>query len=492
MWSPHATLVKADILHPRRYREFSRLSSHFRPILKIQATGVGMSIRSRFFRSAFLSKYVVVLIVAMTAFADCPANRLAADDWPQWRGPDRDGVWSEQGILEQLPEGQLPRKWSVPVGSGYSGPTVADGRVYLTDRQVTVETGREVQNERVLCFDESNGKLIWSHTYEAPYNIGYTAGPRASVTISHGKAISVGAMGHMFCFDAPTGDIVWKRDLATDYKIKMPIWGIAAAPLVYGNSIIEIVGGADGSTVVSFDIDTGNEQWRSLDEAIGYSSPIVIRQADQDVVVGWTGESVSGLAPDSGKVLWSIPFPSSRMPIGIATPIIEGEKLFVTSFYDGSLMLKVPRDKVAAEVLWKFMGIDERRTEALHSIISTPVIKDGYIYGVDSYGELRCLDAATGERIWEDQTAVPRARWATIHFVEHAGKYWMFNDQGSLTIAKLTPQGYQPLSTALLIDPTTVQLARRNGVTWSHPAYANKTVFIRNDQELIAVSLAQD
>lgn len=444
-------------------------------------------------RQARLRNFVAFIpTLGLLALILCPANNCLADDWPQWRGTDRDGVWREKGIVDQLPEGQLARRWSVPVGPGYSGPSVVGNRVYLTDRQLTVESNQELQYERVLCFDESNGKLIWSHTYEAPYDIGYTAGPRATVTVADGKAISVGAMGHMFCFAADSGKIIWKRNLQADYEIKMPIWGIAAAPLVYNDSVIQIVGGSGGATVVAFDVETGEEIWRSLDEVIGYSSPIVIRQAEQDVVVCWTGASVSGLDPATGNVLWNIPFPSSRMPIGIATPIVENEHLFVTSFYDGSLMLKVPRDKVAAEVLWKAIGPDELRTEALHSIISTPVIEDGYIYGVDSYGELRCLDAETGKRIWEDQTAVPRARWATIHFVQHGEEYWMFNDQGRLTVARLSPEGYQPLSSAHLIDPTTTQLPRRNGVTWSHPAYANRSIFIRNDKELIAVSLASE
>jgi outer membrane protein assembly factor BamB len=416
---------------------------------------------------------------------------VTAEDWPQWRGANRDGVWNETGIIDQLPEGRLPRKWSVPVGSGYTGPTVADDRVYLTDRQVEVESGKEIERERVLCFDAETGNLVWSHTYDAPYEIGYKAGPRASVTVHEGKAISVGAMGHMFCFDAKTGEILWQRDLNAEYKIAMPIWGIAGAPLVYGNSVIQIVGGSEGASVVAFEILTGDELWRSLNEKIGYSAPILIRQADQDVAVCWTGESVSGLNPDDGNVLWSVPFPSSRMPIGIATPIVENDQLFVSSFYDGALMLKVPKDQVTAEIQWQFRGPDEMRTEALHSIISTPVLEDGYIYGVDSYGELRCLDAATGKRIWEDLTAVPRARWATIHFVKHDDDFWMFNDQGTLTIAGLSPEGYQPRSSGLLIDPTTDQLPRRNGVTWSHPAYANRCIYIRNDKELIAVDLSK-
>jgi len=167
----------------------------------------------------------------------------------------------------------------------------------------------------------------------------------------------------------------------------------------------------------------------------------------------------------------------------------------VTSFYDGSMMVELSTTEPTATKKWHRVGIDEKNTRALQSIISTPVMRDGYVYGVDSYGELRCLDAETGERVWEDTTAVPRNRWGTIHTVVHqqAGSQtdWMFNDQGRLTIAHLTPEGYQPLSQTHLLDTTTVQLPRRNGVTWSHPAYANRCIYARNDKQLVCASLEE-
>jgi outer membrane protein assembly factor BamB len=179
------------------------------------------------------------------------------------------------------------------------------------------------------------------------------------------------------------------------------------------------------------------------------------------------------------------------MPIGIATPIIEDDQLFVTSFYDGAMMIQLDSGLPKAEKLWSKVGRNERRTEALHSIISTPVFSKGHIYGVDSYGEFRCIAAKNGDRIWEDATAVPNARWSTIHFVENGDKTWMFNERGELIIAKLSPQGFEEISRAKLIDPTTKQLRQRKGVCWSHPAYANKCVFARNDNEIVCASLAK-
>ena len=153
-------------------------------------------------------------------------------------------------------------------------------------------------------------------------------------------------------------------------------------------------------------------------------------------------------------------------------------------------MLKLRQDELRVEKLWRRQGASERHTDALHAMISTPYMEGDYVYGVDSYGELRCLDARTGDRIWEDLTAVPKARWATIHMVRNGGRMWMFNERGELLIGTLSPQGFHEISRAKLIEPTTEQLDQRGGVCWSHPAYAYKHVFARNDRELVCASLA--
>lgn len=419
------------------------------------------------------------------------ATLVVGDDWPQWRGPQRDAVWREQGIVDQLPDGQLPRVWTAEVASGYSGPTVADGRVFVTDRATAeLQTG-EGDQERVLCFDVETGKPLWTYAYDAPYTISYRAGPRASVTVDDDRAYAVGAMGHFHCLSAADGTLIWKRDLNADYEIAMPIWGIAAAPIIYQNLVIQQVGGKNGACIVAFDKLTGNEVWRALGDRAAYSTPIVIRQADRDVLVCWTGDSISGLEPMSGKVLWGFPFPPSKMPIGIATPVVSADRLFVSSFYDGSVMLRTPQDKLSFELLWQRVGKSEQDTDALQSIISNPLFVGDHVYGVDSYGEFRCLDAATGDRVWEDQSLVRRNRWATIHMVQREGRVWMLNEQGELLITELSPQGAKVLSRAQVIAPTKVQLARGPGVVWAPPAFAERSIFVRSDNELIRCSLAE-
>jgi outer membrane protein assembly factor BamB len=413
------------------------------------------------------------------------SDSLVGDDWPQWRGPQRDGVWRETGIIDKFASEQIPLAWKVKVGPGYSGPTVADGRVFLTDRLVEPE-----QVERIHCFDEKTGVPVWQVSYSAEYSIGYKAGPRAAVTVHQGRALALGAMGHLHCLDAATGTIHWVKDLNQDYQIVMPIWGIAAAPLVVGDTVILHIGGKD-ACIVALDLESGEQRWTALNDRASYSSPVMVQQAGTPVVICWTGDSVSGLAPDTGKVHWRHPFPPSRMPIGIATPVVHGPDVFLTSFYDGSMMLRLDQKKLAVNQLWRKVGGDERNTIGLHSIISTPIRLEGHLYGVDSYGELRCLDAATGARIWEDQTATPKARWSTIHFVQNKDRVWMFNERGELIIARLSPQGFEEISRAKLIEPTLDQLNRRNGVCWAHPAFANRHVLIRNDNELVSASLAK-
>ena len=424
--------------------------------------------------------------VALATLVLCPFPAMA-DDWPQWRGPTRDGVWREGNLVERFASPQLTPLWRAAVGSGYSGPTVAGGRVYVTDRLVEPK-----QVERVHCFEAGTGKPLWSHTYDCAYrDVGYEAGPRASVIVRDGRAYALGTMGNLFCFDAADGRVQWQKDLAAEYAVAMPEWGLSASPLIEGELLICQVGGKD-ACIVAFDRQTGKETWRALSDRPSYAAPIVIEQAGQRVLVCYTGDNVVGLNPRTGTVHWTHPFPPTRVVIGVSSPVFDGRGLFLTNFFDGALMLEVARDELAVKQRWKRAGPSEKETEALHSIISTPLLRDDHVYGVDSYGELRCLNAADGARVWESDRAVPRERWATIHFVQNGDRTWMFNDRGDLIIARLSPRGYEEISRTHIIDPTTEQLRRGDGVCWAHPAFADRKVFVRNDRELVCVSVAAE
>lgn len=409
-----------------------------------------------------------------------------ADDWNQWRGNQRDGVWRETGILESFGDQPLQPVWKAPVAGGYSGPTVADGRVFVMDKI----TGTP-ERERVLCFDEKTGKPLWDFSYPVVYDIEFRLGPRTSVTVIDGMAYSFGAMGYAVCFNAKTGEVHWERDLQKLYNAAIPGWGISSSPLVYENTVIYQIGGADGACIVALNVTTGEEEWRALDEKCSYSSPVIIEQGGRDVLVCWTGGSFSGLNPRDGSVYWSHPFKPTKMVINVATPVYDGNYLFFTSFYDGAWLLKVNHETMGIEEVWARSGRNEKNTDAIQSIISTPVIDGEYIYGVDSYGELRCLEKMTGNRVWEDLTAVANTRWGTIFFVKHEDRWFMFNEAGELMIGKLSPQGYEEVSRTRLIKPTSERNFLPGTVCWMHPAFANQHIFIRNDKEIICYSLKQ-
>ncbi len=423
------------------------------------------------------------------AFIACLLNRvLCADDWPQWRGPSRDGVWRESGVIKEFDGPEIPLRWRAEISGGYSGPTVAEGRVYVTDRVTEPE-----EIERVHCLDWSDGKRLWSHAYACPYgNLTYNTGPRASVTVNDRRAYSLGSVGHLVCLDAASGEVLWKKDLSQEYELDMPVWGIAAAPLVEEDLLIVHVGGRPRACIIAFDKRTGDQRWTALDDPASYSAPIVIGQAGRRVLVCWTGTRVVGLDPASGELYWEHPFRHRRWIIGIATPVRHGDRLFVSAFYDGSLMLRLDPERPAVEKIWHRFGASELTTDSLHSLMVTPYLRGDHVYGVDSYGQLRCLDAATGDRIWEDRTATSQVRWGMLHMVQNAETTWMFNDRGELIIARLSPRGFDEVSRAKLINPTRGQLRRRDGVCWSHPAFAYRHVFARNDEELVCASLAAE
>lgn len=432
--------------------------------------------------SLSVRSFTVPLLIVLSSLN--PHGPAAADDWPGWGGPKRDLVWRETGIVDKLPSGVLPRVWSTPIAEGYAGPAVAEGRVYVTDRQ------HEKQNERVLCLDAASGKVLWIHEYHTPrYSISYPAGPRSTPEIHDGRVYTIGAMGQMFCFDAKTGAVLWSKDFVKDFNTKLPIWGMAASPLVDGDQLILLVGG-ENALVVSLDKATGRERWRALDDPeVGYSPPVIFTIHGKRHLVVWHPRSITGLDPKTGTLLWDVPY-AVRVGLCIATPRNFGNRIFVTSFYNGPRMIEVGDDGTSAKVVWQGHSDSEVKTDGLHSIIPTPVFDGAYIYGVCSYGQLRCLDASNGKRLWETFAATGKARWWNAFLIPHEDKYFLHNEQGDLIIARLSPAGYEEISRSKLIEPT--RPVNRRMTIWSHPAFAMKSVFARNDKEIVRVSLAAD
>jgi len=421
-----------------------------------------------------------------------------ADDWPQWLGPRRDGVWRETGIVEKLPTNGFTYRWRTPLGGGYSGPAVANQRVYVMDRQIApgakmpgnAFSRSEIPGtERIVCLNESNGRILWKHEYDCPYTVSYASGPRVTPLAADGRVYTLGAEGDLNCLSSADGTVVWTRNFRKDFEIKTPMWGFSAHPLLDGRKLICLAGG-DGSVAVAFDKDSGKEIWRALTaKEPGYAPPMIFEFAGRRQLIIWHPESVNSLDPETGKVLWSHRHsPSIRSGMTIPTPRQVGDLLFLTCFYDGSFLFRVGANE--ATPIWQSKKVSEMDTDGLHTVMATPLIENGYIYGPCSYGQFRCLKLETGERLWETfaPTSGKSARWGHAFVVQQGKRAFLFSERGDLIIARLQPEKYEEISRARLLDPDNRDPGRP--VVWSHPAFANRCIYARNDKEIICVSLA--
>jgi len=402
---------------------------------------------------------------------------VRADDWPQWRGPRRDGVWRETGILEVFPREGLKVRWRVPVGPGWSSPVVAGGRVYLTDSQLM----RPKAKERVLCFAEATGKPLWSYTYEVDYPVwaftaGQETGPSATPCVEAGKVYALGPNGHLHCCDAATGELLWKKRLDKEYQVQELI--CRASPLIEGKLLILFIGGRPGACVLALDKESGKEVWKALAESVTNSSPIVVTAGGKRQLIVWTQESVTALDPASGKLYWRERMVTSNND-AIPSPVVHKDLLLISG-----LMLKLDANKPAASILWPGTKPVARR---ILSNTSTPVLRGDYVYSARSSGELVCLEAATGKEIWKTDKVTDLKGGASIHLTPQGDSVLLYTDRGELIRAKLTSQGYQEISRSALLSPLYPFAGRK--VTWSPPAYANRHVFARNEKELICASL---
>lgn len=415
---------------------------------------------------------------------------LCGDDWNQWRGPNRDGVWAETETLTAFPESGARVLWRTPISNGFSGPAVADGRVFVMDYvrragDPTPNPGKRNQlqgEERVICLDSETGEVLWKHAYDCDYNISYPNGPRATPSVDGDCVYTLGAEGHLHCLSVTDGDVLWQRDLKRDYGMAAaPHWGFAAHPLVDGDTIYLVVGGA-GSIAVALDKTTGKERWRALSaRSPGYCPPTMIRAGGTRQLIIWHPESLNSLNPETGEVYWSFPM-QPAFDMSIIAPIQHGDYLVATALQGTSILLKLDPDQPRAEEIWRGRG--------LHPDHNPPLVVDGHMYGIDERGQLRCFDLLTGKRLWESMATATQGRPAnstTGFLVRNGDRYWIMTETGDLIVARLNPEGYTELGRAKILEPT-AQTSNRT-VVWSHPAFANRCVYARNDKEIICVSL---
>jgi outer membrane protein assembly factor BamB len=405
---------------------------------------------------------------------------MHADDWPQWRGPGRDGAWHEGKLLEKFPAAGLKIEWRVPVGWGWSSPVVAQGNVYVADAEVVPPKPKE----RLHCFDERTGKAIWTYAVEAEYpdwafDPKQESGPVATPIVRDRKVYSVGRLGHLACLDAQSGAVVWIKDLAKAYQVA---WSPGMpSPLIEGEQLILFLGGKPDACVVALDKNTGDEIWKALDETLTFSSPIVIDSGGKRQLIVWTQESVSSLDPATGGTYWRQRLLTSS-DYAVSTPVFHENRLLI-----GGLMFQLDSNRPAAEVLWPASRVPARR---ILSHTSTALFQGDYVYSARSSGHLVCLDAATGAVVWESDKVTELKNGAAIHMTPTDDSILLFTDKGELIRAQLSPMGYTEISRAAVLEPT-FPFGGRN-LVWPPPAYANRHIFARSGKELICASLAPE
>ena len=445
-------------------------------------------------------RHTLALIVCTVA--SLATTGLDAADWPQWRGIDRDGNWTDTNIVEQFPDTGLKVTWRVPIRGGFAGPAVADGRVFILDYEETEGSRTMDGYERLLALDEETGVILWSHTWPATYrNIiwKFANGPRTPPTVDENRVYVLGAAGMLLCLATETGELIWQVDTDVDYDTTVPVYGVSNAPIVEGELLIAVVGGFPDAKVVGFDKTTGAEVWRALEMTSepGYSSPIVITAGGTRQLIFWHATALTSLNPATGETYWEQEFVLDN-GLSITTPVRSGQYLVTSQFRNGSMMMALNNDRPAARMLWRGRSRSElpHLTDGLHSIISTPIIMGDYLYGVGSYGELRGINATTGERLWQSDAMTAQERFGTAYFVRNGDRHFVTNDSGELIIARFSPDGYEEIDRTPLLEPTLRTRGGASGrwndrtVLWAHPAFANRHIVVRNDREVIRASLA--
>ena len=239
---------------------------------------------------------------------------LLSDDWPQWLGPKRDGVWREKGLVKEFPA-NLKAMWRTPIGQGYAGPAVVGDRVFVMDRlRAKDAAGKPAKptkagiagTERVLCLDAVSGKQLWKREYDCTYKMSYPSGPRVTPVVADGRVYVLGAMGDLQCLESKSGEVVWEKNLPKVYDLKKtPVWGYAASLLLEGDLLYSLVGG-EGRAIVAFDKKTGKEVWKALTtEEVGYSPPTLVKAGGVSQLIVWLSEAIYGLDPKTGEHEWT-------------------------------------------------------------------------------------------------------------------------------------------------------------------------------------------
>lgn len=391
---------------------------------------------------------------------------VAADDWPRFRGPRSDGISHETDLLESWTQGGPAELWRIPLGSGFSGATVVDDRLY------TLESRGE--SEYVLGLDIADGREIWRSAIGTIFREpSYGDGPRSMPTVEGGILWALGASGTLAAFRTADGELLWSVDLPKQLGAQATPFGFATMPLVVARHVVVEVPGTGGTSVFAFDKRSGELAWRANAGESSYSSPIYVTWAGIQQLLFFNRDHLVSLAPDDGKLLWQMPFPEH--PIKIAQPVfVPPDMVFVSASYDlGSMVVRLKSDAskiggVTAEKLWQ--------SRVIRSHFSTSVAYGGLIYGFDN-ATLKCVTAATGEQRWAERNAFGKGS-----LILADGNLIVLTEQGRLVLVEATGQGYREKGVAKILS----------GRTWTPPSLADGRLYVRSRTELVALDLRHE
>ena len=394
-----------------------------------------------------------------TSAPDSPAVPAIAwtRHWSDFRGARRDGHYSAGPIRTDWDA--LRPLWRQPIGGGYASFVVADGRAFTIEQRGN--------HEVAAAYDVLTGRELWTNAWNATFieSMG-GAGPRATPTFHDGTLFALGATGELRALDASNGKVRWRANILDDASAGNLNWGMAAAPLVVGNTLVTIPGGGNGRTIVAYDRGTGRVAWSALHDEGAYSSPIRVTLAGVDQIVVFLATRVVGVSPDRGALLWEIPWPKGSNVA--AQPLAIGDNRVFVSTGDaaGGALIEVARDGdgLTAREVW--------RTHRMKNDFSSSVHHDGFIYGLDN-GILACIDAANGELKWKG------GRYGQGQVLLAFGHLVITTDEGEVVLVRATPVGHQEVAKMPAVE----------GRTWNHPALADGFLLVRNAAQMAAFDL---
>ena len=401
-------------------------------------------------------KIVGVRVITGFAFILLFLTNVSAQnsDWPQWRGPNRDGVSKETGLLKQWPAEGPPLVWkAVGAGKGYSSLAIAGGRIYTM--------GVRGDSEYVIAFDVATGKEVWATTNGKRYRDDRGDGPRGTPTVDGDRLYALGGNGDLSCIETKTGRVAWAINILEKFGGQNPNWGISESPLVVGDKLLVNAGGADAS-VVALNKKDGSVIWKSQSDAAGYSSAMPIQIGSTTQVVFFTDKRALGVDLKDGRLLWQYEKAANRTA-NVATPVVKGNRVFISSDYGtGAALVEIKADGTAQEIYF---------TREMRNHHSSSILVGDYLYGFSS-GVLTAMRFDTGEVAWRDRSVGKGS------LVYADGHLYAFSENGVVGLIEATPTGY--------LEKGRFRIQQDSLPTWTHPVIAGGRVYVRDQNTIYA------